>query len=254
MHPILELLIKLQEIDKSIINITNEIDAVPKKIHIFQKPIKDALELLNKEKEKHQSLEKKKKQQEMDVEDAMDKLKKLRSKASEVKSNKEYQALLKEIETAEKSIRAKENDILDTMEILENLKKDIMEKEKAFQEADTIFKQQQELLNKEIEEKKTILKTLKQQRVDFIKNIDQETYKDYMHIMKVSGGIAVAETQREVCLGCNLHIPPQLYVEIMKGDEIFKCPYCRRILFSREEPKLANFASKREIDTDSDEE
>lgn len=244
MHPRLELLIKLQEIDKIIINLTNEIDEIPKKISKFKKPKIEAEESLNKEREKFQSLEKKKRQQEIDIEESTEKIRKLRSKTAEVKTNKEYQAFLKEIEAAEKTITMRENDLLDLMEVLENLKKVIQEKEKAFQEEVNKFQHNQEILNKEIEEKKLQIKNLKQQRAEFIKNIDEDTYKDYMHILKASGGIAVAETKKEVCLGCNLHIPPQLYVEIMKGKDIFKCPHCRRILFIRELPNFNNVNNK----------
>ncbi|MCX8027820.1 MAG: C4-type zinc ribbon domain-containing protein [Thermodesulfovibrionales bacterium] len=248
MHPVLELLIKLQEIDKEIIKTTNEIDEIPKKISLFQKPVKDAQDALNQEKAKYQSLEKKKKAQEMDIEESLDKLNKLKSKTADIKSNKEYQAFLKEIETAENNIRKKENELLDLMEILEDVKKVVNEKEKAFLEEDKRLKEQQKILDKEIEDKKIRLKELKQQRAAFIKNIDEDIYKDYMHLLKISGGIAVAETKKEVCYGCNLHIPPQLYVEIMKGNEILRCPHCRRILFSREEPNFENIRIKETTD------
>jgi predicted nucleic acid-binding Zn-ribbon protein len=52
-----------------------------------------------------------------------------------------------------------------------------------------------------------------------------------MGLIESSGGIAVTEVKGEVCQGCNMNIPPQLYVEIKSNEEIIQCPQCHRILY-----------------------
>jgi predicted nucleic acid-binding Zn-ribbon protein len=57
-----------------------------------------------------------------------------------------------------------------------------------------------------------------------------------MGLIESSGGIAVTEVKEEVCQGCNMNIPPQLYVEIKSNEEIIQCPQCRRILYYKGTP------------------
>jgi len=58
-------------------------------------------------------------------------------------------------------------------------------------------------------------------------------YREYMKKLESGQGLAVVEVKDSVCMGCNMNIPPQLYVEVRKGEEIFTCPQCRRFLFFR---------------------
>jgi len=57
-----------------------------------------------------------------------------------------------------------------------------------------------------------------------------------MTLLRDSGdGVAVTTARNELCSGCDMNIPPQLYVEIRKNEEILQCPQCRRILYASEE-------------------
>ncbi len=68
-------------------------------------------------------------------------------------------------------------------------------------------------------------------RKNLVSKIDEEIYERYMNIMKSAGGVAVVQTQNEVCLGCNTNIPPQLYNDIKNDHGIFSCYHCNRFLF-----------------------
>lgn len=61
--------------------------------------------------------------------------------------------------------------------------------------------------------------------------LDKETYNLYMSLIESGKGVAVAEAKKEVCQGCNMNIPPQLFVEIKSNEEILQCPQCHRILY-----------------------
>jgi len=70
-----------------------------------------------------------------------------------------------------------------------------------------------------------------QKKVKICISIDKDVYNQYVQLMESSNAIAVIEAKNEVCQGCNMNIPPQLFVEIKKNDTIINCPQCRRILF-----------------------
>jgi predicted nucleic acid-binding Zn-ribbon protein len=50
----------------------------------------------------------------------------------------------------------------------------------------------------------------------------------------MNDGEAVAQGKNEVCMGCFMNIPPQLFIEVQRGDKLIKCPQCSRFLFFSE--------------------
>jgi predicted nucleic acid-binding Zn-ribbon protein len=99
----------------------------------------------------------------------------------------------------------------------------------------TAAKTQAEALNKEREKEIEIieqeLQTLKDKRHLLADTVERELYTRYMNLLKTGRGCAVAEVKKEVCQGCNMNVPPQLFVEIKASGTLFQCPQCRRILY-----------------------
>jgi len=227
----LPLLVDLQNLDSNILALRYKIDSMPSHIATEEAPYKAALKAYEATHQQLLSLEKKKKDKERLIEDLADKINKLRARASEIKTNKEYQAHLKEIESVELEIRLAEDDVLSLMEVIENVSKQA-EAENA-RLTDT--KTKAEALNKERDKEIAFieqeLQALKEKRHLLADKVDRELYTRYMNLLKAGRGCAVAEVKKEVCQGCNMNIPPQLFVEIKSSDTLFQCPQCRRILY-----------------------
>lgn len=168
---------------------------------------------------------------ESEVRDNLSKIKKSREKLNSVKTNKEYQAILKEIEDIEK----KNSDIEDIM--LEYLEK-IDEKEKSLAD---ITKQSVPLKEKIMKEKQRIIQEQQagEKRLSALQK-DGETisakaqpdfWKIYLKVKERAGNIAVVSVSNAVCSGCNMNIPAQLYNELHRFDSLRYCPFCRRIIY-----------------------
>ncbi|MEW6109014.1 MAG: C4-type zinc ribbon domain-containing protein [Nitrospirota bacterium] len=236
MKDILKLLIKLQDIDYNILDKRIFIDKVPSRIFEVDEPLKQAGAELDKIKQKNEALINKKKEKERALDDINDKITKMKSRASEIKTNKEYQAHLKEIEALGKEISDIEEEILLLMESLDDaLKQQKEREEKVNIETEKInaFKKE---LDKEVERFEKELSRLKEERSKFIELIEPDVYNTYMTLLNSGNGVAVTRAKGEICLGCNMHVPPQLFVEIKKNEDIIQCPQCRRILYYSEEP------------------
>ncbi|MCL4536305.1 MAG: C4-type zinc ribbon domain-containing protein [Nitrospirae bacterium] len=231
MNEQLRLLIELQKLDSIILSTRLKMDAIPATISSHEGPLKSAEAAYENVKQQHASLEKKKKDKERDIEDIKEKIKKLKQRTSEIKTNKEYQAQTKEIEKAEKELKSSEDEMLSIMDSIEGSSKVLeIEKGRITEEKAKIEVMKKEL-EKEVLEWDEEFKKLKKNRKGLTDKIDSGIYNEYMTIMKASRGIAVVEAKDEACQGCNMHIPPQLFVEIKTGDEIINCPQCRRILY-----------------------
>jgi len=231
MKDLIRLLIQLQNLDSHILEKRAFIEKVPGRVHDVDEPLKLAKQDLEKMKQKTESLAKKKREKEQSLEEVNGKIAKMRARVSDIKTNKEYQAHLKEIEALEKEVSRVEEEILVGMEELDVGMKRQREKEQVLNEELAkmeVFKKQ---LDEEVREREKSLDSLKEDRSGVVSQLGPETYNLYRSLMQKGAGRAVTKAEDEICLGCNMNIPPQLFVEIRKNEEIIQCPQCRRILY-----------------------
>ncbi len=120
------------------------------------------------------------------------------------------------------------------MEDIEDLTKDLQKEDLKVKKAEVEVTQQVKALEEEKKKLHSDMEMHKAKRKDFVTRINEETYGQYMNLLKRSGGLAVVPTKNEVCLGCNTNIPPQLYNDIKKNDDLYTCYYCKRFLYYQE--------------------
>lgn len=226
----LELLWRLQEVEMAMVEAQRSFEEYPHR----RKKLEKVLELKDQEVLKTQKeieeLEREKRRMEKDLEELRDRLKKSKIRLLEVKNNKEYEAVLNEIEWAKNAISDLEEQILVVMEDLErrqaefpSLKERVkMEKEQISAQIRGLEEEQKELQRKVIEWQK--------ERSEVLKVADPEALRLYESLKK-RRGFAIALVKQEVCQGCFMRIPPQLYNEILKNEKIYTCPNCQRILY-----------------------
>ncbi|MCE5311801.1 MAG: C4-type zinc ribbon domain-containing protein [Nitrospiraceae bacterium] len=234
MNEQLKLLIDLQAIDTIIINSKTKINSIPQKITEFDAPLKAAQTSLDKLQQQFSATDKKKKDKDQEIDELKQKVSKLKTRSSEIKNNKEYQAHLKEIENAEKSLKTAEEAASAITGSLESISKDINVCKESVKTEEGKISSIKEELNKEAAEAEQELKVVIDKRRVLVKQIEKSTYDLYMGILKTKRGLAVVNTSNELCHGCNMHIPPQMFVEIKSNSEIIHCPQCRRILYFRD--------------------
>lgn len=232
MLPRLQKLIELQELDQSILQRTMKIETeIPASLSEISKLSDKFKKEAENSRQKLIELEKRKKQKERELEDLEEKIKKLKARAPEIKTNKEYQALLSEIDNAEKEKLKIEDEILGFMELTEQVKQEIKIHEGEFKKKEAELESQKKELLALKEEMEKSLEDLRQRRLALVKEIDTQDYELYMSLLEKGRGLAVTVALDSVCQGCYLNIPPQLYVEIRKNDKLIQCPQCRRILY-----------------------
>jgi len=158
-------------------------------------------------------------------------IKKYQKQQNNVKNNREYDALSKEIELqkldiqlSEKRINEAQNDIDQKKEYLELSKKAIKDKEKN-------LKQKKEELEHIIEETDAEEKGLQKKSKEQQSKIDDRLIQAYHRIRNsYKNGLAVVTVQRDACGGCYNAIPPQTQAEIRQHKKIIVCEHCGRIL------------------------
>ena len=224
-----------QKIDMQIIENEKKLISTPKKIEKMEHDIKAMSEKVSKEKEILEEFEKERKGKEKELELEKDKIKKFESRLYEVKTNKEYQALLKEIETAKQANDKQEEEIIEIMVKMEDLKKDIESTSKLLKEKQKVGEVEKKKLLNEIESIDKTITDLKQQRDNLLSVVDKTLRETYTILISRRDGMAVVNVKNGVCLGCFMNIPPQLFIEVTKNNRLIQCPSCNRIFYFTEE-------------------
>ena len=230
----LSLLIQLQEIDAKIRTQIAQKNRLPEALATLELRRVSINDNLDKVKEALLAAQKVKRDRDKDLETGVQKVEKLRTRSSEIKNNKEYQALLKEIEAAEQENKAVEDDILGLMEKIDAAAGQItVAEQRAKEEAVEIQveQKQHEAAFAKLEEE---LKEIEEERQKAIARIPKQLLSQYQKLLGTKAGIAIAEARGESCSGCYMSIPPQVYVNVKKNENIITCPNCGRILYFKE--------------------
>ena len=186
---------------------------------------------VEKEKEIIEELEKERRKKEKELETDKDKIKKLEAKLYEVKTNKEYQAFLKEIEAARIANDKTEEDILVLMDKVEEIKKDYTSSTAHLKIREKEIETEKIKIEKDIQSMDKIIAELKTERDNLLSVVNERLRSTYLVLREKRSGIAVSTAKNGVCLGCFMNIPPQLFIEVTKNRELIQCPSCGRILY-----------------------
>lgn len=226
----LKLLEELQNIDSHIAEIEKNKRENPGRIEELQQLLQKAKSDIETLKKDLLEFEKKKKTLELDLADLEEKVKNGQSRLMQSKSNEEYKASLKEIDNHKLEISIKEEELLELMEKLDQLHIQFKKTQSEVSEQEKGITAQIQIIQSETEHIDAALAVENDKRNEKLKGIDHSTLALYNKIRQKKWGIAVVPTTEGRCSGCNMNIPPQLYNEIRRGEEILCCPNCQRIL------------------------
>lgn len=165
------------------------------------------------------------------VADLETKISRSKQRMQEVKTNKEYQAMLKEIEELKKDISQKEDQMLEAMESIESLSEALKQKEKQLQERRKKMEADRQELTKQSEQVTEQLEHLEALQGKVREKLEAALLKRCESLLHRHGGIAVAAVEAGVCQVCHMNIPPQKFIELQRDQNISNCPHCHRFIY-----------------------
>jgi hypothetical protein len=222
---------EIQALDTEIIALMVKADAIPREISKYEQPCKDAQKEYERIKGELDAAVKRRKSFEGALDDATGRLAKLKARSAGIKTNKEYLAHKTEIEQVEREGRAIEDDILAAMEAVEEMQGLIKQAEAAYKTEKVNLDNKKAALEKEQDALKKDIDAFNAKRSEYLKTVDKGLYERYKNVFRHKRNLAVVRAENEICTGCNMNIPPQLYVEVTKNDKLILCPQCGRFLF-----------------------
>ncbi len=171
---------------------------------------------------------------ELDITSLIEKIERYKNQQFQVRNNKQYDLLTKEIDTAEKKISEMEKHIDELVTTIQKTKSSNEELQGQLEKlSGTLTERKAELaeVSKETEKEETALQHERNKIVHKIAKADLATYTK---IRVAKQGRAVVAVKRGACAGCYNAVPPQRVLELRKNIRIYTCEGCGRILVSDE--------------------
>lgn len=230
MKDVLNSLLDLQDIDEQLGELERSKVYLPEMIEDITKEMKTLEKELQENQERLIESKKKQKQIELDVEVDRQELTKYQSQMKVIKTNKEYDALVGEIDSKKQKIGDNEDEILKLMGIVDECNENISELELKLKEIKEANKTHLDNLRTELASLESKIENKQGQRQGLTKTIDRKALTLYERIRKGKNGMAVVPLRKRACGGCFKHVPPQMIQQIRRGDRIYTCDSCGRIL------------------------
>lgn len=236
MSPELSQLIELQELDLEIQRVSGRLSRIPEERESIENEFKQhAAEFLDLKSKHEQTLEDRK-QLEIELATTQQNLDKFEQDKTRVRNEKEYTAVLREIDTSRKHVGTLETDILKRMEELEKLDTDLAERapgvERMRAEVDTTLA----ALAGESEAANRQLAEFVEHRKKLASQMPRALFASYDRMSRLGKGQALAEVRSNgICVACRVRVRPKIFSDVRKGDQLVTCENCGRILYYRNE-------------------
>ena len=231
LNPHLPRLIELQAIDLRIAEIKHQRRLIPDRLNAAQAPLRSVTEALTQAGASVEALTKERRTCERDLDAQESHIEKMKARTSEIKTNKEYQAHLFEIEMANKKKGEVEEKILGLMETIENLQREMTEAQAKVREAEAAFEREKTLLDDSEAALSKELTALDEHQRQVAASMPRDLLDRYEKLKAQRKDHALASVRDGTCQGCRLQLPPQLVAEVKRSDELLVCGYCHRILY-----------------------
>jgi len=226
-----EKLIKIQNLDTEIKNITLTLQNIPSQVEEINKKIKSSFEVVTKAREKLAQNQKTRRDLEAEVKDIKNKISKYNLQLNQVKTNVEYRSLLKEIEDAQKKVNDMEEEIITEMLDADEIEEEIKNTSQKHSEAELKFAKEKEVLQQKKSESEAKREALLREKTDLMKKIPGELISLYLKIFNSKNGVALSQVNEEFCSLCHMRIRPQVLNELKEYEKIILCENCGRILY-----------------------
>ena len=230
MNAELEKLIALEQTDKEILRLREEVAALPRRVAEIEGKLAEVTSQAEKSKEGIKTQEANKRKLEADIKDHQGKISKFRSQALEVKNNEQYRALMHEIEFAEQAIRGAEDKILEAMVCAESLEGENQAREIEMKAQRAAVEKEKTLARERTAVDEKLLAELASRSQSLRPGIDGSVLAHYDRLMRQRKS-AIAEALAESCVACHVLLRPQKYNEIRTNEQIITCDSCGRILY-----------------------
>lgn len=225
-------LAKLAEMDGSARDIEAELRQIPQQLEELRNGVQMLENLLAQEREQLAQAEALKVQQSTELKERGEGLQRARKKVAQASNAREANAAEREVDANRRSIKEREDELKRIADTIEAKTASLAEREKDFEEAKTMLQSQEESSKTRIAELEELRAGLLNGREELVAKVPKMVVKRYERL-RTSIPNVVLVLKDGNCTGCRMALPPQLYIELQRAEELHQCPHCQRIIIHK---------------------
>ncbi len=237
MEPNLERLIRLQEYSLAIEEQARKLSGMPARMQDLEQSLARHRADVVKTRDELAESQKQRRKLEGDLQAVETKISKYQGQLMEVKTNKEYTAMLHEIEAVKEERGSIETRILQAMDAGEAVEASIREKETALAGEQERATAGLAKLKQEEQEAADRRASLEKEKSRLESELSPELVAEFSRVARMRGGVAVARVVEGLCQGCSVRIQPRILQQIRRNEGLLRCDSCKRFLYYIEEKR-----------------
>lgn len=226
-------LVALQKREIEIRRIENELAGIDERTEAMNAELLDTQTMVSDQEQKLDTLKKRYRSNENEVQMVEARIVKSKEKLGAVKTNKEYQSTLKEIDDLKEKASNIEDQMLADLDEIEVSEKTIDELRADLADVQSEVEKKQDEIRKKADIQLVEVESLKKERRDIWGKMEPKLQTFYDKIKRQGQGVAIAAIVDGVCQVCRMNIPPQLFNELMRLDSLRMCPNCQRVMYPK---------------------
>lgn len=227
----IRLLVELQKVDAVLGEMKRKRENTPKRLSELQ----SGLDAMKADREQYdaelEEMKKDRRTKEGMLQLEIDRIHRSEGHLKDIKTQKEYQALLKEVDQGKKLNVSREEDILKLTADIEEREKIASEKAAALKAKEVEYAKEKEMLEGDLSKIDAEFDGKRKGWEEIAKNVKPNVLKMYQKVSERRNATSVVPVRNGACTGCHMNLPPQLYNQVQKGHEMLMCPSCHRILY-----------------------
>jgi len=232
MSPDLEHLIELQNLESAIEESRRRIAAHPQLVADADARLAQAKEAVDAARQRLKASQEARRDQEKEAATYQSRLSKFKDQLSAVKTNREYQAMQHEIETAQKELGVVEERVLERMLEADALTADAKKAEQTLAARRKEVEAERKTLGEELATVEAALKEATEKRTARVGSLPPQLVALFEQVARARKGVVIATATRDgLCSSCHVRLRPQVFQEIRRNDQIIQCFSCNRILY-----------------------
>jgi len=232
MSPDLERLIQLQNLETTIEESRRRVAAHPERVQDANTRLDHAKAVVDEAKQRLKASQDLRREQEKDAATYQARLSKFKDQLSAVKTNREYQAMQHEIETAQKDLGVVEEKVLERMMEADAVAAEIKKAEQALAVQQKAVEAEKKALAEELAAVETALAQATERRAAVIAGMAPPLVALFEQVARARKGVAICAATRDgLCSACHVRLRPQVFQEVRRNDTIIQCFSCNRILY-----------------------
>jgi predicted nucleic acid-binding Zn-ribbon protein len=232
MSPDLERLIQLQNLETTIEESRRRIAAHPQRVQDADARLSHAKDVVDEAKQRLKASQDARRDQEKEAATYQARLSKFKDQLSAVKTNREYQAMQHEIETAQKELGIVEEKVLERMMEADAVAMEIKKAEQALAAQQKEVEAERKALAEELAAVEAALAQATEQRSAVMAGMEPRLIALFEQVARARKGVAICAATRDgLCSACHVRLRPQVFQEVRRNDTIIQCFSCNRILY-----------------------